>query len=210
MHSDSQEKIILTLQQKRLIEAVDSLNCEALKKEIQAGVDDLDFPVNRSGTTLLELVIGKSEYPNSDRVFDLLIANGVDVNRKRGDRTFLRPLLYAVESDCSYHMVEQLIKHGADVNAQDNSTPLLSAVRKSMNHGEHKLGFGSAIAALLLENGADPTLPGLYDGRTPLDMCAPQGTFLRNLIEAYCSKKQQSQAPDVASTFASRVASPSR
>ena len=61
-------------------------------------------------------------------------------------------------------MLQLLIKHGADVNYVSKGKVAL-----------HKVKSRARLAPLLIENGADPNIPGKYNKRTPFHEACSEG-----------------------------------
>ena len=157
---------------------------EAVKQHLAAGTD-VDTRDDVNGWAPLHW----AALENNKEIAELLIAEGADVNAKRGDG--FTPLhLFATWGH--KEIIELLIAAGADVNAKDKDggTPLDGALGETADlirkHGgkngteDYSIHLAAArgnIEAVKqhLAAGADVNAKGGKDGRTPLNIAATHG-----------------------------------
>lgn len=92
----------------------------------------------------------------NEKLVQILIAHGADVNRRTSTETGSTVLCFAVEGG-NLNVIQDLLNHGAVINgkARDGLTPLIFAAA----HGQTKQ------AEFLISRGADVNLYGLVDNR---------------------------------------------
>ena len=168
--------------QTEIVELLIAKGADVNEKQYWLGNTPLDWAIEENHTELANLLRkhgGKTgeELPSLSllealrrgdlqRVKDFL-ANGADVNAKRGD--FTTPLHLAAQGGYK-EIAELLIAAGADVNAKNNwgSTPLHYAAEEGLNTPYEEEGH-KEIAELLIANGVDVNAKK-NNGRTPLDL----------------------------------------
>ena len=92
--------------------------------------------------------------------------------------------LHLASSKESAHIVDLLIQHGADINAQnkDQSTPLHLAASS-------RLALEGTIVRLLLRHGANVDAKD-SEGRTPLEIAASAGnSWIEELLSDHLAKE---------------------
>ena len=110
-----------------------------------------------------------------DRLTEWLISEETDVNAKdEFGCTLLHDAVRTKKTDA----INILLKHGADINAQDNNgnTPLFTAIRRSAN---------SKVIDILLKHNADVNIAN-NAGQTPIFIAASRGHIntVEKLIES--------------------------
>lgn len=129
---------------------------EVVKLLLKAGADPNAFgAVAHVGTWTPLLMAVRSKNKNRLVVIDTLIAGGAQLNPSPSNND--SPLDAAVVNN-DIAMIRALLKRGSDVNWQDEfgNTPLVSAV----TNGNRTV----AVVRLLLEAGADPNKPAMWNG----------------------------------------------
>ncbi len=143
--------------------------------------------IDQSNTTLLHHAAGFGSLETMARLIDA----GADVNAKNRFRS--TPLHWAVQDSAK---VTLLLSRGAEVNTKqiEGRTPLFLAA---------SMGGNQQTVKLLLEHGADPTLP-TANGQTPLMAAAARGNLelVRLLVDRKVDVNAKNGAGDTALMFA--------
>ena len=144
---------------------------EKLKSELKQGININEL--DEFGNTALHIA---AEQGFADMA-ELLLNNNADLEIK--GLNHYTPLLYAV-SNFNNEMVLLLLRHGANVNCQDDNgnSAILTAVMKYS-------GGDYSVIQSLLNNDADPNIPNNH-GVTPFRFInMPAKKDLAPLFEAY-------------------------
>jgi len=157
------------------INAADITSDTALREAVRSGDMELVTPLLDGGarvdpvsqfgkTPLMEAIAGRAD----SHIIDALLAKGAWVNVQEQDGW--SPLMLAVESG-NKSLVQELLTKGADVNHRNQQgVSVLGIVLNSNGNGANTF----ELAALLIQNGADPAEKG--NGQTLLGRVVESGS----------------------------------